>query len=69
MSKFLDERREPTEEDFIRLRDKLKAANPHFDLMVEYGKFLMKHISDLTESEKDRMKEIEAIITPKPHQP
>lgn len=58
--------REPTEEDFIKLRDRLKAKDPHFDLYVEYGTFLLKHVDDLTPAEKNRMLEIENIIKAKP---
>ncbi len=56
---------EPTEEDFKKLHDRLRAKDPHFDLRVEYGGFLLKHVNDITDDEKLRMLEIENIINSK----
>jgi muramoyltetrapeptide carboxypeptidase LdcA involved in peptidoglycan recycling len=56
-------KRIPTEKELKAVVERLKAKNPDWDLHVEFGKLLMKHIDDFTDEERKRYDELKEILT------
>jgi hypothetical protein len=52
------------EEKYDRLLKKFQQ-DKDFDLMQEYGRFLMRHIDSLTPKERERYDELTKILTTK----
>jgi hypothetical protein len=52
------------QEGLDRLYDRLKQ-DPLFDLRVEFGKFLMRHIDSFTPAERKRYDELSELLTSK----
>lgn len=48
---------------YEKLLNRLKANNPMFDLEVEFGQLLMKHIDNFTPVERARYDELQIILT------
>lgn len=56
------------EEEAEELLNKLKKDNPLFELQIEYGKMLMRHIDSFTPEERRRYDELTEILTKSPNQ-
>lgn len=66
--------KEPTEQEMHDYFNKLKSKlmqDPKWELRQELGKFLLRHIDDLSEQEKTRYDELLILLkeapTPSPH--
>jgi hypothetical protein len=52
------------EKEIQELYDRIKNSDPDFDLRVEYGTLLMKHINDFTPEERKRYDELTKYFEP-----
>ncbi len=56
------ENKKDMESYFNDILDRLKSKDPQFELKIEFGKLLMKHIDDLTPDERKRYDELKLIL-------
>jgi hypothetical protein len=52
----------PTEKQLESVLQKLKDADPQFDLNIEFGRLLMIHINDFTPEQRNRYDELKVIL-------
>lgn len=54
------------EEHLNKMLERLKAKDPVFDLRIEFGTMLMRHIDDLSPIERKRYDELKEILKNNP---